>query len=332
MYQRNKEVEPYNKVLYNNCLYNTLLSACQHFGFNDAFILVNDFFTYKLSEKKDSIYIDRDVLKIKDDMKLLYELGIDCERNDEGASEFIKTCLERDKLIMVCIDQFYFHKSAFYERTHSMYHMLLFANREEEYHALALMDGQCVQTIISEDELLTGMKKKKKYFPEYIPEFDCFSLYYDTDKLIKNQENYELIFVSNYINCSEKLIACARLLGQTAEYYASFDFTALHNTDLEKYSHPVTHMIIAKKVQLYQNEVLFSNRYEIKQNLLQSLDNMRIVLVAFTKLQLFFRTNREVNPVTDMLCTQFSKLEKLECEYIDLLETVCSKRKRIISK
>ncbi len=135
-------VEPYNKVLYNNCLYNTLLSACQYFGFSDEFILTNDFFSYKLNKKESRFYIDRDVIKIQQDIPLLRDKGIECDIPCEQRDPvtFIKYSLAIGKLVMVCIDQYDFEKSAFFTREHSMYHMLVYGNHENMFDALALMD------------------------------------------------------------------------------------------------------------------------------------------------------------------------------------------------
>lgn len=324
MYSNPVTVEPYNKVLYNNCLYNTLLSACQYFGFSDEFILTNDFFSYKLNKKENRFFVDRDVIKIQEDIPLLRDMGIEsdipCDQSDPVT--YVKDSLARGKLVMVCIDQYDFQKSSFFTSVHSMYHMLVYAHHENEFDALSLMDGQCIQTTISEQELNVGLQDKKRYFPTHIPDFDLMSLSYDKHKIRKI--DYIEKFRKNFRECNIELLKRAELLSEAAKYYSSFDFNSLRDISLEDYPHSITHMIVAKKVQIYQNQVMFGDNNLIMENLTQALNNMRILLSTFTKVQLFFRINRDVNQVTDIISARMDNLWKIENEYIHLLDKVCS--------
>ena len=172
------EIVPYNKVLYNNCLYNTLLTACQQLGIDDTFLLVNDFFTYKLCNNNNYFIIDRDVIKFKPDLVLLEEAGINCVTytNDDDSLTVIRENLLAERMVLVCIDQFEYEKSPFYGKTHSVYHMLLYRQEEDVYFAVALMEGQCVNTSISEKEITAGLLSKRCFFSEYIPDFDLLVL------------------------------------------------------------------------------------------------------------------------------------------------------------
>ncbi|MBK1811299.1 hypothetical protein JHL18_11745 [Clostridium sp. YIM B02505] len=317
-------VEPYNQVLYNNCLYNTLLSACQYFGFSDEFILTNDFFSYKLNKKENRFFVDRDVIKIQEDIPLLRDMGIECHIPSDQSNpvKYIRDSLSNGRLVMICIDQYVFEKSPFYASVHSMYHMLLYAHHDNVFNALSLMDGQCIQTTISEQEVYIGMQDKKRYFSNHIPDFDLMSLYCDDHKIRKN--DYMVKFKKNFRECSTELINRAEILSEAAKYYSAFDFNSLKDVSLEDYPHSLTHMIVAKKVQIYQNQMMFGNNDLIMENLTQALNNMRILLAAFTKVQLFFRINRDVNQAADIIITRLNNLCKIEKEYIHLLDKVCS--------